>query len=81
MTELSRVICVALMLAGCTPATSQPQPVAPYAKQYTCAELKQAARELRGLPADSVIARMITDYGAERKVLDDLHGVRHGHCR
>lgn len=81
MTELFRTVCVALMVAGCTTVEPGPPVVAPYSKQYTCAELKQAAQELHRLPQDSMVARMVSDYGAERKALDDLHGVKHGRCR
>lgn len=38
----------------------------PVVKEYTKDQLAKAADELGGLPPDSVIAEMITDYGKSR---------------
>jgi hypothetical protein len=38
----------------------------PVLKQYTPEQLQKAADELGGLPSESIIAEMITDYGKTR---------------
>lgn len=56
-----------IILAACAPT---PVPVstivAPTPKTYTCAQMKREADEHRALPADSMIAVFLGDYGQLR---------------
>jgi hypothetical protein len=56
-------------IAGSSSATLCPQP-----KTYTADDETRAARELQALPADSMLAAMITDYGRERAALRACRG-------
>lgn len=61
------MLAAAVVVAACTPAP-QPGPVvvAPAVAPWTCAEQRQAAAELKALPAGAVVGRMMGDYGRMR---------------
>lgn len=57
------------LLAGCASPAPIAQTSCPPIVQYTADEEARAKTELLSLGADSVIARMIVDYGKERFIL------------
>ncbi|MEI6861864.1 MAG: hypothetical protein WCL04_06380 [Verrucomicrobiota bacterium] len=67
MAPFRTVFVLALVLAACAPAaTPAPQVVAPLPKVYACDQQRAAAAELKALPAGSVLAVFIADYGELR---------------
>ena len=67
MARSELILVVAFALAGCAPApVPAPQVVAPLPKVYACDQQRAAAAELKALPAGSVLAVFIADYGELR---------------
>lgn len=72
MKALAVAILLCLPLMGCASAEKQGPPLAlvlqkcPALKVYSKEQLLKAANELKALPADSEIAKMITDYSKHR---------------
>ena len=63
-------LALAALAAACSTLTVPPATsLCPEPKSYTVDEEARAARELLALPAGSVLAEMITDYGRERAEL------------
>jgi hypothetical protein len=63
-------LALAALAAACSSLTLPPAPsLCPEPKAYTVDEESGAARELLALPASSILAEMITDYGRERAEL------------
>lgn len=65
----SKAVAILLLfaVAGCAQMpTPSAMIVAPTPKTYTCAQLKREAAEHRALPADSMIAVFLGDYGQLR---------------
>lgn len=61
---------LAALAAACSSLTAPlAASLCPEPKPYTAAEEARAARELLTLPASSILAEMITDYGRERAEL------------
>jgi hypothetical protein len=57
-------------IAACSSLTAPPRPsLCPEPTQYSATEEARAARDLLGLPAGSILAKMIADYGRERAEL------------
>lgn len=54
-----------IVLAGCTTAAIT-VPTCPPLVAYTAAEQTQALAELKTLPPNSVVGRMVNDYGSLR---------------
>jgi hypothetical protein len=60
-------LALAALAAACSSLAVPPAPsLCPEPKPYTADEESRAARELLALPAGSILAEMITDYGRER---------------
>lgn len=63
-------LALAALAAACASLASPPAAIlCPQPKTYTADEETHAARELLALPADSMLAEMIIDYGRERAEL------------
>jgi len=63
-------LALAAIAAACSSLTAPPAAsLCPEPKPYTVDEESRAARELLALPAGSILAEMITDYGRERAEL------------
>lgn len=62
-----------LLLVACGEPPTLPVAVAPFPHDYTCDELRRAAIELRSLPDDAVVRRLLGDYAQERAELRALH--------
>jgi hypothetical protein len=60
---------LAALVAGCASPAPIAQTSCPPLVQYTAEEEARAKVELLSLPAGSVIAQMIVDYGKERSIL------------
>lgn len=63
------VLAPAALAAACSVATPSAATLCPEPKTYTADEQSRAARELMDLPATSILAEMIADYGRERAEL------------
>jgi len=67
-------LALAALAAACSSLTApRAASLCPEPKSYTIDEEARAARELPTLPAGSILAEMITDYGRERA---ELHACR-----
>lgn len=62
-------LALAALAAGCSVTTPSEANLCPEPKTYTADEEGRAARELLALPAASILAEMIADYGRERAAL------------
>lgn len=81
MARIEIVLLGALLLASCAPRPeAAPIVAAPYPQQYDCKDLRQANAEFEALPAGSMLAVMISDYGKERKQLRAVHGLPDQTC-
>lgn len=75
MPRLNIATAAVLLLTGCVAATSSPGGLpgwtsCPHLEAYTDAERDRAAGEIETLlPADSMVARMVDDYGALRAAI------------
>jgi hypothetical protein len=63
-------LALAAIAAACSGLTAPPTPsLCPEPEQYSADQEARAARDLLGLPAGSILAEMIADYGRERAEL------------
>lgn len=63
-------LALAALAAACSSLAAPPAvSLCPEPKSYTADEEVRAVRELLALPAGSILAEMITDYGRERAEL------------
>ena len=62
-------LALAVLAAACSAAAPSTANLCPAPKTYTADEQFRAARELLALPATSILAEMIIDYGRERAEL------------
>lgn len=70
-----------LALTACAPKPeAAPIVAAPYPTQYSCADLRQANAEFEALPAESMLAVLISDYGKVRRELRAVHGLSDQAC-
>ena len=60
---------LAVLAAACSATAPSAANLCPAPKTYTADEEARAARELMDLPAASMLAEMIADYGRERAEL------------
>lgn len=63
-------LALAASAAACSVTTPSTANLCPAPKTYTADEQSRAARELLALPAASILAEMIADYGRERAELN-----------
>lgn len=62
-------LALAALAAACSVTTPSAANLCPAPKTYTADEQSRAAHELLALPATSILAEMIVDYGRERAAL------------
>ena len=68
--EIPALALAAIAAASCASLAVPSMPsLCPEPKPYTAAEEARAAQDLLALPADSMLAEMIADYGRERAEL------------